>query len=171
MWAGPRSFDPFWKTFLQSYPTLDYLPPSQLCALARCSRFVGFEAIFGVIVTYVTWLPGILIGLYISRCIQPSVSYCQLYFSWCHSDIFFISFQPLNLIKARYLQTIWVYCCLTLPMLYHRLLATIFGYETLVSMKAPLMQSSSVRDFWGRRWNLIAPWQRTKRGHGTFVNE
>jgi len=56
---------------------------------------------------------------------------------------------------ALYLQTIWVYCCLTLPMLYHRLLATILGYETLVSMKAPLMQSSSVRDFWGRRWNLI----------------
>ncbi|CAL1155051.1 unnamed protein product [Cladocopium goreaui] len=59
-------------------------------------------------------------------------------------------------LPALYLQTVWVYCCLTLPMLYHRIMATLFGLETLVTMKAPLTQSTSIRDFWGRRWNLIA---------------
>lgn len=58
-------------------------------------------------------------------------------------------------LPALYLQTVWVYRCLTLPMLYHRIMATLFGLETLVTMKAPLTQSTSIRDFWGRRWNLI----------------
>ena len=58
-------------------------------------------------------------------------------------------------LPALYLQTVWVYCMLAICMLAHRTVATLFGFDTLVSMKAPLVQSTSIRDFWGRRWNLI----------------
>ena len=44
---------------------------------------------------------------------------------------------------------------LSLPMLNHRMLGAILGIETKIAMRAPLAQSTSIRDFWGRRWNLI----------------
>ncbi|CAK9014360.1 unnamed protein product [Durusdinium trenchii] len=59
-------------------------------------------------------------------------------------------------IPALYLHTVWVYCMLALPMLNHRMItAALWGLDTQVTMRAPLSQSTSIRDFWGRRWNLI----------------
>ncbi|CAJ1404105.1 unnamed protein product [Effrenium voratum] len=58
-------------------------------------------------------------------------------------------------IPAIYLQTIFVYGMLATCMLHHRLIATLCGFETLQGMNAPLVKSTSFRDFWGRRWNMI----------------
>jgi len=58
-------------------------------------------------------------------------------------------------LPAIYLQTLFLYCMLTTQMLMHRLPLALFGIETVVPMRLPLLLSTSVRDFWGRRWNLI----------------
>jgi len=56
---------------------------------------------------------------------------------------------------ALYLLAFVTYSMLSLGILAHRLLLAAFGVETVVAMKAPLLLSSSLREFWGRRWNLL----------------
>merc|ERR1712125_164276 len=41
-------------------------------------------------------------------------------------------------------------------MLLHRVPLTLAGVATVDPMHAPLFLSTSLRDFWGRRWNLVA---------------
>lgn len=61
---------------------------------------------------------------------------------------------PLAL-PAVYLQTLFAYCTLATAMLMHRLPAALAGIETVDPMQNPLLCSVSLRDFWGRRWNLV----------------
>lgn len=56
---------------------------------------------------------------------------------------------------AIYLQTLYIYCTLATAMLMHRLLLAFFGIDTVDSMQTPLLLSVSLREFWGRRWNLV----------------
>lgn len=58
-------------------------------------------------------------------------------------------------LPAVYLQTAFIYCTLATAMLMHRLLPALFGVDSVDSMRSPLLLSTSVRDFWGRRWNLV----------------
>lgn len=57
-------------------------------------------------------------------------------------------------LPAIYLQAAYVYFMLATAMLMHRLPPALVGVDTVDSMQAPLLLSSGVRDFWGRRWNL-----------------
>jgi hypothetical protein len=58
-------------------------------------------------------------------------------------------------LPALWLQAAFVYCLLTTAMLMHRVPLAMVGIDTVDPMRAPLLLSTSVRDFWGRRWNLI----------------
>ncbi|CAJ1329161.1 unnamed protein product [Effrenium voratum] len=58
-------------------------------------------------------------------------------------------------LPAIYLQTLYVYCTLATAMLMHRLLPAFFGIDSVDPMQTPLLLSTSLRDFWGRRWNLV----------------
>jgi len=58
-------------------------------------------------------------------------------------------------LPAVYLQAAFVYCMLATSMLMHRLPTTLLDIGTAEPMRAPLLLSTSIRDFWGRRWNLI----------------
>mmetsp|Transcript_11752 Transcript_11752/g.28129 ORF Transcript_11752/g.28129 Transcript_11752/m.28129 type:complete len:430 (-) Transcript_11752:32-1321(-) len=58
-------------------------------------------------------------------------------------------------IPALYLQTLYVYCMLATAMLMHRLLPAFFGIDSVDPFQTPLLLSVSLRDFWGRRWNLV----------------
>ena len=58
-------------------------------------------------------------------------------------------------LPALYLQTCMVYCMMGVVMLLYRLVLAFLGVDTLVAFKAPLVRSTSLREFWGRRWNLI----------------
>ena len=58
-------------------------------------------------------------------------------------------------LPAMYLQTVYVYCTLATAMLMHRLLPAFLGFDSVDSMQSPLLLSTSLRDFWGRRWNLV----------------
>jgi len=58
-------------------------------------------------------------------------------------------------LPGLWLQAAFVYCMLTTGMLMHRVPVAMAGIDTVDPMKAPLLLSTSVRDFWGRRWNLV----------------
>ena len=58
-------------------------------------------------------------------------------------------------LPALYLQTYMVYGMMALAMLVHRMVAAVLGLDTLVTFKLPLLLSTSLREFWGRRWNLL----------------
>lgn len=58
-------------------------------------------------------------------------------------------------LPALYLQAAWAYCMLANGMSMGRFVFALVGINTLEPMRAPLLRSSSVRDFWGRRWNLL----------------
>lgn len=58
-------------------------------------------------------------------------------------------------LPAVYLLTVYVYCTLATAMLMHRLLPAFLGIASVDSMQTPLLLSTSLRDFWGRRWNLV----------------
>merc|ERR1719171_229598 len=56
---------------------------------------------------------------------------------------------------AMYLQTVFIYSMLATAMLSHRLMLALAGFDSLDSMRQPLLLSTSVKEFWGRRWNLL----------------
>lgn len=58
-------------------------------------------------------------------------------------------------IPAIYLQTVVLYCMLTISFLSGRAGLAFLGIGTHIGMRQPLLLSQSVRDFWGRRWNLL----------------
>ena len=58
-------------------------------------------------------------------------------------------------LPALWLQAGYVYCMLTTAMLMHRVPCALVGIDTVDPMGAPLLLSTSIRDFWGRRWNLV----------------
>jgi len=58
-------------------------------------------------------------------------------------------------LPAVYLQTICLYTQLTIAMQTYRFLLALMGIEAHTPMRQPMLFSSSVRDFWGRRWNLL----------------
>ncbi|CAK0906932.1 unnamed protein product [Prorocentrum cordatum] len=58
-------------------------------------------------------------------------------------------------LPGLWLQAAFVYCLLTTAMLMHRVPVAMLGIDTVDPMRAPLLLSTSVRDFWGRRWNLL----------------
>ncbi|CAE7251425.1 unnamed protein product, partial [Symbiodinium natans] len=58
-------------------------------------------------------------------------------------------------LPALYLQTWLVYSMMELFMLVYRMPVALLGVETGVVFKAPLLLSTSLREFWGRRWNLL----------------
>lgn len=58
-------------------------------------------------------------------------------------------------LPAVYLQTVFIYSMLATAMLLHRLLLALAGYDSLDSMRQPLLLSTSIKEFWGRRWNLV----------------
>ena len=61
----------------------------------------------------------------------------------------------LRTLPGLYLQTYMVYCMMALTMTCHRAVVALLGLETLVTFKLPLLLSTSLREFWGRRWNLL----------------
>mmetsp|Transcript_77310 Transcript_77310/g.202882 ORF Transcript_77310/g.202882 Transcript_77310/m.202882 type:complete len:448 (-) Transcript_77310:93-1436(-) len=61
---------------------------------------------------------------------------------------------PLAL-PALWLQAAFVYCMLATAMLMHRVPCALVGIDTVNPMRAPLLLSTGIRDFWGRRWNLV----------------
>lgn len=61
---------------------------------------------------------------------------------------------PVSL-PALHLQAMFVYTCLSIPLQFFRLLCAAVGFEARDPMRHPLFLSTSVRDFWGRRWNLL----------------
>merc|ERR1719321_120338 len=58
-------------------------------------------------------------------------------------------------LPAVYLQTIFIYSMLASAMLLHRLMLALAGFDSLDSMRQPLLLSTSIKEFWGRRWNLL----------------
>mmetsp|Transcript_100121 Transcript_100121/g.188572 ORF Transcript_100121/g.188572 Transcript_100121/m.188572 type:complete len:424 (-) Transcript_100121:201-1472(-) len=58
-------------------------------------------------------------------------------------------------LPAAHLQAVQVYVQLTVMLQLFRLLCAIAGMETCVAFRQPLILSTSVKDFWGRRWNLL----------------
>lgn len=58
-------------------------------------------------------------------------------------------------LPAVYLQAIYVYACLTSAMQSFRVSLALAGVDTYEPMRHPLLLSTSVREFWGRRWNLL----------------
>lgn len=58
-------------------------------------------------------------------------------------------------LPAVYLQTVQIYTMLATSMFVHRLCLALAGFETLDSMRQPLLLSLSIKEFWGRRWNLV----------------
>lgn len=72
------------------------------------------------------------------------------------ADLFSMPFFGLpTAAPAMYLMTIQVYCMLTVSMQSGRTGLALMGVGTHVGMRQPLLLSGSVRDFWGRRWNLL----------------
>lgn len=58
-------------------------------------------------------------------------------------------------LPAMYLQAALVYVMLAAGFQAFRLVPIVAGIETHSIMRHPLLLSTSVRDFWGRRWNLL----------------
>eukprot|EP00928_Gymnodinium_smaydae_P010745 TRINITY_DN14043_c0_g1_i1.p1 TRINITY_DN14043_c0_g1~~TRINITY_DN14043_c0_g1_i1.p1 ORF type:complete len:258 (+),score=39.02 TRINITY_DN14043_c0_g1_i1:567-1340(+) len=58
-------------------------------------------------------------------------------------------------LPAVYLQTIFLYCMLATMLESYRCVLALFGLKCHAIMRHPLLRSTSVRDFWGRRWNLL----------------
>lgn len=58
-------------------------------------------------------------------------------------------------LPTLYLQTLLLYGQLTSAMELFRFLWALCGVEVQSPMRQPLFLSTSVRDFWGRRWNLL----------------
>lgn len=58
-------------------------------------------------------------------------------------------------LPAIHLQATFIYAMLTTTFNLFRLLLAVAGVETHNPMRQPLLLSTSIRDFWGRRWNLL----------------
>mmetsp|Transcript_88330 Transcript_88330/g.214175 ORF Transcript_88330/g.214175 Transcript_88330/m.214175 type:complete len:312 (+) Transcript_88330:2-937(+) len=58
-------------------------------------------------------------------------------------------------LPAIWLQAAWTYLSLSATIESGRFIWAIFGVETHTAMRHPLLLATSVRDFWGRRWNLL----------------
>mmetsp|Transcript_54238 Transcript_54238/g.129271 ORF Transcript_54238/g.129271 Transcript_54238/m.129271 type:complete len:445 (+) Transcript_54238:56-1390(+) len=58
-------------------------------------------------------------------------------------------------LPAIYLQAMYVYCMLAQALITHRAPLALFGIATRTPMRQPMWLSTSARDYWGRRWNLI----------------
>merc|ERR1719387_67770 len=58
-------------------------------------------------------------------------------------------------LPALYLQTAWIYSTLAITGLSLQLVLALVGFDSLDSMRQPLLLSTSIKDFWGRRWNLV----------------
>merc|ERR1719487_1233644 len=58
-------------------------------------------------------------------------------------------------LPAVYLQTVFVYSMLATALLSHRLVLALAGFDSLDSMRQPLLLSTSIKEFWGKRWNLL----------------
>mmetsp|Transcript_31208 Transcript_31208/g.57023 ORF Transcript_31208/g.57023 Transcript_31208/m.57023 type:complete len:439 (+) Transcript_31208:64-1380(+) len=77
-------------------------------------------------------------------------------FLGCAVDPLSLSFFGLPWsLPAIYLQALYVYCMLTQAMIMHRAPLALCGIATREPMRAPMWRSTSIRDYWGRRWNLI----------------
>lgn len=58
-------------------------------------------------------------------------------------------------LPALWLRAAWVCLMLTCVIDAQRFALSIFGVESHQAMRHPLLLSTSVKDFWGRRWNLL----------------
>jgi hypothetical protein len=58
-------------------------------------------------------------------------------------------------LPAMHLQAFLVYAQLATSLQLFRVASAVIGFEAHDAMRQPLMLSTSVRDFWGRRWNLL----------------
>lgn len=58
-------------------------------------------------------------------------------------------------LPAAYLQAAMVYCNLATATLMHQVPLALAGVNTVNPFRSPLLLSTSMRDFWGRRWNLL----------------
>lgn len=58
-------------------------------------------------------------------------------------------------VANNFFQAVFVYFCLDLLMHRAAALTALLGFETQPHMHNPLLRSTSLRDFWGRRWNMI----------------
>eukprot|EP00931_Biecheleriopsis_adriatica_P091148 TRINITY_DN6504_c0_g1_i1.p1 TRINITY_DN6504_c0_g1~~TRINITY_DN6504_c0_g1_i1.p1 ORF type:complete len:470 (-),score=83.23 TRINITY_DN6504_c0_g1_i1:38-1243(-) len=58
-------------------------------------------------------------------------------------------------LPAVWLQAACVYAMLATNFTAQRFLLALLGFDSLEMMRNPLLKSTSVRDFWGRRWNLL----------------
>lgn len=58
-------------------------------------------------------------------------------------------------LPSSWLQALNVFLMLNISMTFQRLVIAVLGFNSMEVMRNPLMRSTSVRDFWGRRWNLL----------------
>lgn len=58
-------------------------------------------------------------------------------------------------LPSSWLQALDIYLMLNISATFQRLLIGVLGFSTMEVMRNPLLRSTSVRDFWGRRWNLL----------------
>lgn len=58
-------------------------------------------------------------------------------------------------LPAVYLQTVMAYSMLACTTLFHRLVLAFAGFDTVPAMRHPLLLSKSIKEFWGRRWNMV----------------
>eukprot|EP00930_Biecheleria_cincta_P082634 TRINITY_DN72337_c0_g1_i1.p1 TRINITY_DN72337_c0_g1~~TRINITY_DN72337_c0_g1_i1.p1 ORF type:complete len:476 (-),score=53.18 TRINITY_DN72337_c0_g1_i1:165-1592(-) len=58
-------------------------------------------------------------------------------------------------LPSSWLQAGLVYLILNMSFTSQRLLVALLGFNTAELMRNPLLCSTSIRDFWGRRWNLL----------------
>jgi len=58
-------------------------------------------------------------------------------------------------LPAVYLQAAHLYTVLATMLLFYQFLMALLGFDTRDAMRRPLLASTSVRDFWGQRWNLL----------------
>lgn len=57
-------------------------------------------------------------------------------------------------LPSSYLMVVSVYAMISCNFAQSRLFAALLGIDTHEAMRHPLLLAASVRDFWGRRWNL-----------------
>ena len=58
-------------------------------------------------------------------------------------------------LPALYLQVLWVYAFVAQAMIVVRAIPTLLGVATVQPMLGPLWFSTTTREFWGRRWNML----------------
>lgn len=143
--TGPKGFD----RSLRNY--LFYL--SVPVELAFDGEGRPRQAPKGLVLELISQLVLECTALYLAVCLGRSTEFLPFLSSGA-TAVPALALNP-SLLPAVYLQTFTLCMLLTVNFSSGRLLLALLGIDSQVGMRSPMFCSTSVREFWGRRWNLL----------------